>query len=328
MSAGSLIGFALVAALLSWSSSVVLAGVVTGYRRRLGAAGPQAERAATTLALALPPLLGVAITTVLALGKLWELAATGADHCGAHPHHLHLCLVHGGTWAQTTWAVVAIGALGAVTGARIASTAGRRVRAAGALRKLRRVAEPIGERGETLLVPSSLPFAFTGGVMRPRIYVSTVLWEHLSPREREAVLAHERAHVRRGDVWKRLLLELAGHLGDPFFTSRLRARWHAATEKICDGEAAGKLADPVPVAQALVRSARLGLARPAGAFSFSSHDAGIRERVEELLAGRPSQKVYFRPTVLGCAAVVMLLAAAIVFFHPLHHLLESILGHS
>ena len=54
-------------------------------------------------------------------------------------------------------------------------------------------------------VAAGLPTAFVLGVVRPRIYLP----EGLNDRERGLILAHERAHIRRGDPALRLLAWLA-----------------------------------------------------------------------------------------------------------------------
>src|SRR5258708_22871441 len=59
------------------------------------------------------------------------------------------------------------------------------------------------------------PLAFTSGIVRPRVLLSTWTVEHLDRRELEAVLAHELGHVARPDY---LAICLAPLLPDPFFS--------------------------------------------------------------------------------------------------------------
>jgi Zn-dependent protease with chaperone function len=331
MSAGSLVGFALVAVIVSWAASAALGAAATAGRRRLARRGPAAERAGASLALLLPPVLGLAVTAALALGKLWA-ATNGGDHCLTHPHHLHLCLVHGGAWAGEAWALALLAAAGTAFLARLAAASARHLRAGRSLRRLARVSRPLADDArDVVLAPSALPFAFTAGLLRPRVYVSSALWDRLDGRQREALLAHERAHLRRGDVRTRVALELAGLLGAPFVAERLLAQWSAATERWCDAEAAARVADPLVVAETLVRVARLGAAasggaRPAGALSFTACRDDLGARVEALLAwdGREGRS---RALAWSTAAAVALAAAAAgAFAHPLHHVFESLLG--
>ena len=59
------------------------------------------------------------------------------------------------------------------------------------------------------LSPYNKPLAFTSGIFRPTIVLSTWMLEHLDERELEAVLIHELEHVARHDylvVWLSLVL--------------------------------------------------------------------------------------------------------------------------
>ncbi len=54
-------------------------------------------------------------------------------------------------------------------------------------------------------VPSSLVWqanAFASGMLFPRVHVTQMLWHTLAPRERQFILAHELAHIRRRDPWR------------------------------------------------------------------------------------------------------------------------------
>ena len=99
---------------------------------------------------------------------------------------------------------------------QIASAVGAAVWAAGGagmllagvlslLRLRRRLRGARAGREAGVWVAAGLPTAFVLGVVRPRIYLP----EGLNDRERGLILAHERAHIRRGDPALRLLAWLA-----------------------------------------------------------------------------------------------------------------------
>ncbi|MGI6358598.1 MAG: M48 family metallopeptidase [Bacillota bacterium] len=55
------------------------------------------------------------------------------------------------------------------------------------------------------LIPSAFIWqanAFASGMLSPRVHVTRLLWDTLSPRERQFILAHELAHLRRRDPWR------------------------------------------------------------------------------------------------------------------------------
>jgi Zn-dependent protease with chaperone function len=63
--------------------------------------------------------------------------------------------------------------------------------------EVRRVAERVGVAHVTRAFDSARPVAFTAGLLRPTTWISTGALARLAPEELEAVLWHERAHVRR-----------------------------------------------------------------------------------------------------------------------------------
>lgn len=118
-----------------------------------------------------------------------------------------------------------------------------------------RLADDLGVPHPRVLVRASgHPVAFTCGVFRPTIVLSTWMIEHLDPQERESVLAHELAHALRRDY---LGLWLATVLRDAFFylpTSRAAYRqlWNEK-EPACDDLAATLTQRPLALASALAK---------------------------------------------------------------------------
>lgn len=96
------------------------------------------------------------------------------------------------------------------------------------------------------------PLAFTYGLFRPKVLLSTWMAEHLDQRELEAVLAHELAHAARRDY---LVVWLATVLRDAFFY--LPTSWVAyrqlqrEKELACDDLAAAATSRPLALASAL-----------------------------------------------------------------------------
>jgi Zn-dependent protease with chaperone function len=106
------------------------------------------------------------------------------------------------------------------------------------------------------VVDAAEPFSFAYGLLRPRVAVSLALLEGASPAEVQAVLEHERYHVRNLDPLKVLL---ARSLTSGFFylpaLSGLRARYLAGRELAADRRAVDAYG-PTPLAQALHRVVR------------------------------------------------------------------------
>jgi Zn-dependent protease with chaperone function len=106
------------------------------------------------------------------------------------------------------------------------------------LNDLDRAARRAGLAGRVVLVDSEDPFSFTYGAVTPRVAVSRGLVAATSPRELEAVLEHERYHVRNLDPLKVLL---ARALPATFFylpaLRELRGRYIAGRELAADRRA-------------------------------------------------------------------------------------------
>jgi Zn-dependent protease with chaperone function len=116
-----------------------------------------------------------------------------------------------------------------------------------------RAAHLVGIPANHLLVVRGLPVpAFTSGLLRPRIVVAEELATRLTESELEAVLAHERVHLRRRDPLRLFLLRgLAGILFWLPALRRLAADLEDEMEIRADDEAARTHA--LPLASALLR---------------------------------------------------------------------------
>jgi hypothetical protein len=143
-------------------------------------------------------------------------------------------------------------------------------------------------------LPGPLPIISLVGVLRPALFVGRKVLAAITKEELEVSLAHEAAHHRARDNFKRHLvawcpdaLRVSG-LG-----SRLTASWQAAIEFTADADAvAGSDRRAVALASALVKVARLtSFQRPfAMAAGSRLHDpALLAARVERLL--RPAQNL-------------------------------------
>jgi beta-lactamase regulating signal transducer with metallopeptidase domain len=147
-------------------------------------------------------------------------------------------------------------------------------------------------RPRVLFCAYDRPLAFTSGLFRPTILLSTWMVEHLDRRELEAVLAHELEHVARRDY---LVIWLATMLRDAFFY--IPTSWTAyrqlqhEKELACDDTVVGTTQRPLALASALakVRLQALegpGLARGGTTQHLVGVDKSINGRIERLLAAQ------------------------------------------
>ena len=144
---------------------------------------------------------------------------------------------------------------------------------------------------------------------RARIVLPRSLWEILSPAERDAVLAHELAHLRRGDEWvRRLELIVIGvYWWFPVAWWAMR-KLRDAEESCCDGWVLWALPESAtPYATALVSTvsfvsspARMPIAA-SGAATFR----GLQRRLTMILKQPPARGVS-RPMAVALFAIAML----------------------
>ncbi|MFN0253391.1 MAG: M48 family metalloprotease [Kofleriaceae bacterium] len=315
MSAGSLLGFAVVFVLVCGATSAAWALVLP----RVVAARAAVERRAAWAAAAVPVVFGVAIVGILVAESL-----LGIDHCVQHDHHAHLCVEHGAAWLSYPYAVVLVAASATLVAVRASVLIGSLVRARVMASRLRRVG---AVTRQMVLVESDRVFCFVAGIVNPTIFVSTATRASLSTTEWNAMLAHETSHIANRDLLARFCLELLLLFSAPMVGLSIRERWESATERLRDADAGAKVGFDA-VASALVRMASSVVRAPRAVAAFlPSGDAILSLRVEALLDKTPTGEAeatrLSRAVLVATAASIV---AVLAFAEPIHHALETLLG--
>lgn len=315
MSSGALAGFALVfiVTLVTMSSLGVL--VLSAARRRLQHLGPMAERRAAEAAAIVP-----VVVAVIAIAALAVQSTLGVDHCKVHDHHAHLCFTHGAQWIERSWVIALLAVAGATFLARAAITVATYVRGTRSVRALHALSRPLGD---VRIVDSERAFCF---VARRGVFVSSRVWSTLSDGEREALVAHERAHLQHGDLVKRLVLEALLLFAAPFAGERVRGAWLRASERLCDARAAA-VTDPETVARAMVSMYRLSSTQPVASFAFTPTVDELEGRITAVLAERPlGERAATVLARVGIVACLVLAIVGVLAAEPIHHAFETLLG--
>ncbi|MDX3058108.1 M56 family metallopeptidase [Streptomyces sp. NE06-03E] len=185
--------------------------------------------------------------------------------------------------------LVAIGVLGAVLvacGGTLLRHARTRIRAA---RALPGTTGP-GATGDLALVPSPDPYAYAlpaGRGRGGRIVVSTAMMDCLDARERDALVAHERAHLT-GRHHRYLLVTQLAARANPFLLP-LRTAVAYSTERWADEEAADAVGSRRAVATAVGKAALFSHRAPGPAVlpAFAA-EGPVPRRVAALLDPEPS----------------------------------------
>lgn len=318
MQLGSLVGFGFVFVLVAWTCSLALMLAIRACKHRLRRLGPAAERRVVELAAAIPVILGVAVVAVLVLRS-----HLGVDHCEEHHHHAHLCLWHGAPWSERSWAVALVTVVGGIAFARTAILAVTTLRYRRLIARLRTVSR---HEDDIWRIETPHAVCFVAGFREPEIFVSSGAWNALDDDEREAMLAHERAHVLHRDVARRFVVDVLLFAGAPF-PSVLRDAWDSATERLCDARAAIDVGGGESVASAMVKVCRLGIQTRWSPANFTPPAVALTDRVNAVLEDQPTGDRAARVVL----ALVLTALSAVVFIAAiqsgsLHDVLESLLG--
>jgi Zn-dependent protease with chaperone function len=169
------------------------------------------------------------------------------------------------------------------------------------------------------LLLSDCPLSFVWGFRRSKLVLSSGLLNALTAGQLEGVIEHEAAHHTRRDNVVKLLLSVASYLSLAFPLSRLILRWRAEqVEMVCDEVAAARTAEPLEIADALVRVRRAGSSLSAGplvaASGFMPDGAkGFERRVRRLVSLADSLPSPERTETLASAPRAGAVAGALLF---------------
>lgn len=196
-----------------------------------------------------------------------------------------------------------------------------------AIRKL-----PLADRGLSvaLIRDRSVKVAFTHGLIRPKIYISTGLLASLTREEVRGVLFHEIHHKKNRDP---LRFFLATMLRDTFFYlpvgGYITRRLHAVKERAADDAVIKRTGDPLVFAETLLKVAKFGvdmrldIARTASITGSGSLESRIKRLVDGKGNGngkdereeRPRFRVIFTSVIL---AVALLFSASLPLLASTH----------
>jgi len=157
--------------------------------------------------------------------------------------------------------------------------------------RLRKIMEELALKEQQLrFFGSDLSFAFTSGLWRPRMFVSSRLVESLSDDEVMAVLLHEMSHLRRKDLLRGTIVSFIANFF--FFLpafKNLGAAFRKISEFLADENALSSSLSPACLAAVLVKVKRESLAAAGNFTSFASGDF-VDERLARILDIRQEKR--------------------------------------
>ena len=194
------------------------------------------------------------------------------------------------------------------------------------------------------LVMSDYPLAFVWGFRNSKLILSSGLLRTLSAEQLAGVLEHEVAHHARRDNLDKLLLSLCSYSSLAFPFSRLLVSWRATeVEMICDEVAAVRSADPLEIAEALVKLRRHTIANqiaaPVATHSIASSFVSataltFQRRVDRLIelvdvpistSGQKQSSLLMTALVVVAISIVTLGASLVFAPLSVHHATEALI---
>ena len=157
------------------------------------------------------------------------------------------------------------------------------------------------------VLPDDEPYAYAlPGGPRDRIVVTTALLACLDSRERQALFAHERAHLAARHHRHLLIVQLAAR-ANPFLLP-LRTAVSYVTERWADEEAARSVGSRRAVARAIGKAALVSRGTPAPTLAALAAPGPLPRRVAALLAPPPPARTW--PPLFTAVGLALWSAAA------------------
>ncbi len=190
--------------------------------------------------------------------------------------------------------------------------------------RLRRVAEPVANDAPGVSASIKLrshdgvsaPLAT--GVLRPVILLPQIMADDLAAPSTQHALAHELAHIRRGDLIANIAEQIILCLfwWNPVLHA-MRARIAENREMACDDHAVGLMRDANGYAAAIIECAERAIGSTqkhvsAHALSATGRRSSLSKRITRLVADGYSARGNVRPGSVIMACAVMLLSAALI----------------
>jgi Zn-dependent protease with chaperone function len=285
-------------------------------------------RASLSFAWCLAPVLvSFSMVFMAFLPSLLQVLGLSNDHCLGHPEgHLHFCLVHGHPPIDSWWVwgpALAYLALLVSMGMHLLVDIVEMLRFS---KRIGQLPHHLHASGITVL-ETATPLALTCGLFRQKIILSEGLLSAISDQDREIILLHERQHIARYDVLKKLLARSLSLAHFPVSRRAILQRLELAGELVCDNHTANETGDRTLVAELLLKVERLyqGHLQPGCAIASCLHDStgsSLPARVVNLLGDSPTRSPRI-PLPLQLAGLCCLLLAAHDLIHDeLEHVIN------
>ena len=173
---------------------------------------------------------------------------------------------------------------------------------------------------------STVIYAFTAGLFRPKVFISPALQAQLSAAENDIVSRHELAHQLRLDPLRKWSFSFLAAFYLPVISHRLRREFSLCLELAADDYAAGGGSGGTTVASTVIKLCRLSRNQQQFPSPLSCHfyASEIEARVHYQLRSEPGRGF---PLSLFVVFLCVLLASCLLSVDSYHHAIEAIFSH-
>ncbi len=286
-----------------------------------------------TIAL-LPVFAGIYVAGVTLIPSMSHELGFSLDHCHRHGDtHGHLCWYHPPVFVWMSWQGFCATGFAAFTLWKLLFALYRGCQQHQYSRTLLSFADTHPSFADawdqsTYPIESDMPSAFTLGLLRPKIFMSSALIDALTPEELSVVQRHEQAHQQHRDPLRLWLFNLVLSVFTPMVRRHLYKTMELTLEQLADARVAQTSTTPVLIAQTLVKVHRLTARFLAQRPRLSiCHFGGsvIEQRIEQLMSANPGRAF---PLLASLACIGLLLTLTLSCADALHHTIEKLLHHS
>jgi len=187
---------------------------------------------------------------------------------------------------------------------------------------------------QVYIIESSIPTAFTGGLLKPSCFVSTGLIEQLSSDDLEIIIQHELAHLHYSDPLKKWLFSFFSAYFTPNVRKSLSAMMSLSMEQAADtffvkNQQQSCLQQSYKVASTLIKFTKL-------AANYSIHPQyknelfvhfcrhSLEQRVMHLLNDNQLKPFPIKAVLI---AILLLALVSTTSVDSLHHIIETLFTH-
>ena len=265
-------------ALIAWMFGVIAVALYLANGWRSDAAPCIRERRLMLLA-GLPWMWAILLVLAVNSASLFDAMYRQGAHCSSHSHgHLHACSSSDHLLASGAVELTVVGILLFLVGFNWTRMA---VRERGLHKRVATLSRLSQGRRKLRVLDDATPLALAVGVRDSFVLFSRGLLAQLTRRQRRVVLAHEVAHLRRGDTLRNIIFEIMLAIHPFWQAKKLRHHWRQALEESADDSAVEQFGREA-VAETLIQVARVSRTNSSGMFSMSG--AGTIHRIQRLLA--------------------------------------------